>query len=607
MADETEQTDTDSKLGSREHHAPQPASAKHERLPGKEGSAVEPDAVPPALGDNGQRRGLRHWITSHRKVSVPLFVVFVLAILAAVPYTRYVLAGMVLNKDFLVQVTDSQTNKPVSSASVTLAGKTVLTNNLGIARLHVRVGSAKIDISKKYYQSISKNVLVPIGSQKPLEEVSLVATGRQVPIVVTDKISGQPVANATVSARGTEAKTDTTGQVTMVLPADTVTVSATVSGSGYNTATVTIKVTAAVDPANTFQITPSGKLYFVSNLSGTIDVVKTNLDGTGRQTVLVGTGQENKVNTVLLASQDWRYLALLSKRDGNEKLYLINTADDSLTTIDDSDYTFTMVGWSGHSFIYTATSNTIVNTWQPNRQVLKAYDAPSGKTTTLDQTAAGGTLTASFDESLGSVYILNNEIVYAKDVSATTSNDINGHQATINSVKADGTERHAVKGWSLNASSPTAVIVTVQTTPYGPNDMYVAVGANVGQGIDTNLYDYYGGQLQVVPGKTASNIYDTQYSTYLLSPSNALTFWDEPRDGKNTLFVGNADGKNGKQIATLSDYVPYGWYTEKYLFVSKNGSELYIMPVGGGTPVKVTDYYKPSVSFTGYGHGYGGL
>ena len=91
------------------------------------------------------------------------------------------------------------------------------------------------------------------------------------------------------------------------------------------------------------------------------------------------------------------------------------------------------------------------------------------------------------------------------------------------------------------------------------------------------------------------------------SPSGDQTFWSVPADGKNTLNVGDKDGNNANKIAALSDYNPYGWYTDDYLLVSKNGSELYIMPASGGTPLLISNYYKPAQFFRGYGGGYGGL
>jgi hypothetical protein len=102
--------------------------------------------------------------------------------------------------------------------------------------------------------------------------------------------------------------------------------------------------------------------------------------------------------------------------------------------------------------------------------------------------------------------------------------------------------------------------------------------------------------------------YGSSYPTYLQSPSANDTFWAEPRDGKNTLFIGNEDGQKGKQIASLSEYFTYGWFTDDYLLVSKNSSELYIMPKGGSkNAIKISDYHKPVQNFYGYGGGYGGI
>ncbi|MFO0782036.1 MAG: hypothetical protein U0524_04095 [Candidatus Saccharimonadales bacterium] len=47
------------------------------------------------------------------------------------------------------------------------------------------------------------------------------------------------------------------------------------------------------------------------------------------------------------------------------------------------------------------------------------------------------------------------------------------------------------------------------------------------------------------------------------------------------------------------------------ILVSKGNNQLLVMPVSGvqppKQPLKVTNYYRPAVTFTGYGYGYGGL
>jgi hypothetical protein len=148
----------------------------------------------------------------------------------------------------------------------------------------------------------------------------------------------------------------------------------------------------------------------------------------------------------------------------------------------------------------------------------------------------------------------------------------------------------------------------MQAALYEPNGVYYSVYTN-----DDNKTVYY--QLEdqkVTQTSTLSpDALSKNYPTYLVSPGGKQTFWTELRDGKNTLFTGDADAKSKKQIATLSDYAPYGWFSDNYVLVSKNSSELYIMPASGpaGTkqPLKITDYYKPDQTYAGYGYGYGGL
>jgi hypothetical protein len=332
-------------------------------------------------------------------------------------------------------------------------------------------------------------------------------------------------------------------------------------------------------------------------------VVKTNLDGTNRQTVLPGTGNEDDRDTVLLASRDWKYLSLLSRRAGNTPtLYLINTADDSLTTIDTGSADFNLTGWVGGSFIYTVTRNN-VQPWQPGQQAIKSYDPMTKKLTVLDQSSASGT--SSFDyvsQQISNAYGYNDKIYYTKSWTSTGSAGLANKQATFDSINIDGSGKAAIKSFSLKPNtSDTTITLSAQLVAPNKIELYFYDGAG------DNFYSYSNGQVTSDSSETTENFYNGFYATYLLSPSGSQTFWSEPRDGKNTLFIGDQNGQTPKQIATLSDYSPYGWYTDNYLLASKNSSELYIMPKEGSqTPVKISDYHKPAVTFYGYGGGYGG-
>ncbi len=529
--------------------------------------------------------------------------VLILAVLAAVPFTRYNIAGLVLKASVTVQVVDSKSGQPVSGASVKLGAVTAETDAAGKAVLHVHAGSRHLQVSKNYYQGFSGSKLVALSGNN--FKASLVALGHQVSIKVQNKLTGQVVADAVVTVKGGNTKTNAKGLATVVIASDVTVQEASVSLSGYNTAKINIFATGDL-AKNTFSITPAGKLYFLSNLSGKIDVVKTDLDGSNRATVLAGTGSEDASSTSLLASRDWKYLVLLSKRSGTHpSVYLIDTTNgDLLTTIDEGDANFTLVGWSGNKFVYEVDRNT-VQSWQPNREALKSFDATTGHTLLLDQTQGSGTGTYDYvNQTFYLPSLIGDQVVYAKNWQGYGSNPVNGKSAELNSIGVDGSGHKVIKSFAPDAYAAVYgyASVSIGLRLYEPAGLYIDFYTD-----QDNFYTYEGGKVTANADLTSDKFYQTEYPTHLLSPSGSATFWAEPRDGKNMLFTGDVNGKTPKQIASLSDYNTYGWFTDDYLLVSKNSSELYIMPTNGGTPYKITDYYKPAISYYGYGGGYGGL
>jgi hypothetical protein len=567
-----------------------------------ESQGQEGRVLPPAPShQRGRLKRLGDWFALHKKTSMLLTLVVVLALLGGVPFTRYKLVGLVWKQNFQVTVRDQQTNAVVSSADVTLGGKHATTDKDGRVSFKAKPGPATLQVTKRYYQASTKHTTVPILKQKSAYQAKLQATGRQVPVTVTNKITGKPVVSATITAAGTEAKTDKNGKATMVLPADKKTVDATVTANGFNKTSGTIAVSVQTLAANTLKMTPSGTVYFLSNKSGKIDVVKTNLDGTNRQTVLAGTGNEQQTGTVLLASRDWKYLVLESIRDtsGKPKLYLINTATDKLTTMDEGDADFRLVGWYNHYFVYSVT-RTNLKFWEANRQALKSYNAESGQLNVLDQTQASGDATKYGSQSFDNFYILPNAIVYSTSWSWVIAPDptIDGKTDSIRSVNANGQGKKDYKTFD------PLKIGYLAAKLYEPGGLFF--GAYPRSGDAPTFYEYEDGAVNQTNAATPDT-FNKAYPTYLVSPSANQVFWGDQRDGKNALLVGDKDAKNAKQLGLLSDYSAYGWYTDNYVLVSKRGSELAIMPASGGTPYKITDYYKPFVNFTGYGYGYGGL
>lgn len=534
----------------------------------------------------------------------------ILIILGAIPYTRYKILGLFIKEKYTIVVLDSVTKTPVTGATVHVGDVNATTNANGQATVTVPVGNETVSIRKQYYKDVQTTAQVGLVSSQNTLHTSMVATGRQVPIVVVNKINGQPVANAIVKSPDTTAETDSNGKATIVLPTNTTTQQVTVSATGYNSLTTPVTVTSATVPGNTFSVVPSGHVYFLSNLSGKIDVVSTNLDGSNRTTVLAGTGNETASTTALLASRDWKYLALQSTRDTSTttKIYIINTATNSVAVMDEGqNVSFQFIGWSGDDFVYTVNRpNALINGTYP-QEALKSFNAQTGHITTIDQTDAQ---LAGYNATLASgiqAYLVNDGIFYAKFWDRygyyATSNLLVGKTQEVVKTRSDGT------GAQTLATYDAAEYQSIQLQPDSPNEIYYRINGVDGSNTQKPwaYFKYDSGTIQPTTEVSDSNFYNNTYPTYLLSPESDATFWSVPADGKYNLFVGDQLGNNKTSVGTLSDYNTYGWYTDNYLLVSKDSSELYIMPKNGGTALKISDYYKPPQFFPGYGGGYGGL
>ncbi|MBI2009510.1 hypothetical protein HYS84_03875 [Candidatus Saccharibacteria bacterium] len=568
-----------------------------------------PEPTPQKSGTSRSRRFLT-WYGGHKKWSIPLSVLALLLALLAIPPSRYALAGLAIKKNFTIEIKDATTLAPVSGATVSSGTASAQTDGSGKANLRLRVGHHSLTISKKYYQDSRAEVLVPIILKKPVAPVKFQATGRQVKISVKNAVSKKDLANADIKILDISAKTDKDGKALVVLPAGAASQKATLSLAGFNTAEVTIKVSDSVIAENNLTLTPAGKVYFLSKQTGKIDLVKSNLDGAERETVLAGTGKEDNQNTVLLASRDWKYLALLSRRDSDlAKLYLIETGSDKVTAIDEGNATFDLIGWSDAHFVYRVNRRGY-QPWQPKQSALKSYDAVAKRITLLDETDASGTgaqdsggIDASY-ENFSSIFIIGQRVMYTKSwytVHADSSKleDKSLGIYSINVTGSGGRSTHKSFGYMFDKSTYE------QSYLNKPDQVYFQI---VEKDAEAKYYVYANNQASEkssIKDQFSDYLNGGQYNTYLQSPSGNVTFWNESRDGKNTLFVGDGQGANQKEIAKLSDYQTYGWYTEDYLLVSKDDSELYIFGKDGikkdSEALKITDYHKPAVSYMGYG------
>jgi hypothetical protein len=557
----------------------------------------------PSQPTKPQKRRLLARFRTKKWLAVFLAILLVITILGVVPFTRYKILALFVKEPLTITVFDSTTHAPITGAIVRVNTTTATTNASGQATVTVPVGDTTASISKQYYKSATSSTLVTLTSSQNALSLNLVATGRQVPIMVMNKINNQPVANATIKVLDTVAQTDKNGKATIVLPTTTATQGAAISATGYNTLQAPVTVTSQVVAMNSFTIVPAGKVYFLSNLSGKIDVVSTNLDGSSRTTVVAGTGSETPDSTALLAARDWKYLALQSKRDTStqSKIYLITTSTNNLSVIDEgTNVSFNFIGWDGDNFVYTVDRQKAINGTY-DQTVLKSFNASTGHITTIDQTDTqivgyGVPASTAIQASL-----LSDGILYTKFWNSSYSPGLSGKTQVIVKTKPDGSSAQTLK--TFNATDYQVIGQQIG----GPDEVYYQLSNYISSPSSSTYLHYQNGSIQSTTEVNDNNFYSNTYATYLVSPSGNGTFWSVPTDGKNNLLIGDQDGNNASSIAKLSDYDTYGWYSDSYLLVSKNGSELYILPANGGNALKISDYYKPPQYFRGYGGGYGGI
>jgi len=521
-------------------------------------------------------------------------IVVILCALFAFPTTRYKIVGLFIKKQVSISVIDSQTQTPVSDAEVSINGAKDKTNANGDVTIKASIGGQTILVSKQYYRSATLHYFVALKSPKPVT-IKLVATGRLVPITVINSISGKPVSGAEVHILSTSVKTNSSGLATVALPIDSSSYEASVDLSGYNVKKSPIVLTNVPVPANTISLTPSGTVVFLSNQSGILNVVKSNLDGSNRQTILAGTPTETPATTRLIASKDWQYVILQANRDGTRPaLYVIDTSNDQVSEFDNSNAAFNLIGWYGHNFVYSLTTNNEPQS-QADVQAIKEYDADNQQLNLIDEDQILGSGASYAYQAFSNFYIINNSLVYSAMWMDEGNYDLSNANDVIRAVNLSSQVKSDQESF---AAATTGII---QSTQYQPEAVYFAVQTTAGT---VTYYQYQNQTAQTAAIDQAT--FQKAYPSYIDSPSGDHTLWSTGNDA-GVLFVGDTNGNNPSQVTLSGNYSPYGWYGENYLLVSQKNNQLSIVPTSGlaagRTPLSITSYYEPASSG---GYEYGG-
>jgi hypothetical protein len=484
----------------------------------------------------------------------------ILALIIAVfsfPATRSYVMNMVgFRGNVQLKVLDGSTTLPLKNATVELAGKTVTTDQNGLADIRsVHLGNQALTVSKSAFATTTEVVQVVRGGQS-LSNVSLKAVGTQYGFSLTDYVSGKAVTSAEVSSGKATAEADKTGKALLTVQANGNNLNIQITAKGYRTEKLSVK---AGTKTTNVSLVPSGKDIFISKQSGKYDLYSSDLDGTNKKVILAATGNETQAVS-LLVSPDQNEAALVSTRDnqGDSDGYLLSTltivdvSTGASTTLEHAE-AINLMGWSGTRLVYgqTVAGASAAN---PNRQKISAYDYAAKKRAQL---AAAN----YFNGNL----LVGNVVYYAVSGSDPSVN------ATFAKINADGTSKQTI----VNQQ-----VWTLVRTDYG-----------------TLSLQSPSGWLSYTIGSTATKagMAPDDYMTriYVDNTAASQSLWVDQRDGKGVLLNHDISSNKDTVVTTQSGSVyPLRWINDStvlYRTSDASGTADYVVSTVGGQPHKVSD------------------
>jgi hypothetical protein len=566
-------------------------------------SDTELDAAFAPVNVSG-KRSLKQKYLDNKKWTMPVTAaVVLLAVIFALPVTRYKTFGLFVSQPVALTFTDATTHNPVTSAQVKLDGSPVATTSASgkVLLAKVKPGNHQLTITKQYYKTLTKTVFVGL-SAPPAQKQTLQATGRQVSVSIINTITGKPISGANISTLGTSAKTDSSGVAHLVLPADKTSAAAQLTAVGYNNSSATVQVLAKTTTDNSFKMVPAGRAYFLSNRSGKVDVISTNYDGSDRQTLLAGTGYEDVTNTQLIPSPGQKYLALIAKRssaDNSTGLYIIATATGKTIKAEEAAaLSIRSVGWNGDYFVYTY-NNLALNQWQPNQVLIKSYNAGTSTAATLDQTQASGDQNNFTSQNFSTtITIIDGNVLYGTYWTASYGYAVpDTDMDTINTVQLSGSGKKVLKSLTI---PPGNNYISLEQVLQSPEVSYFKMPTSAdGSATGALFFKYYKGTLTQTNSFTNANFTDQNIANGFnsMSPSGTASLFADSVDGHLVVSTGDATGANKAVLAQLpTDGFIQSWLTDDYILVTQNTNQLYVVSATGGKsaqPLQTSDFLVP--------------
>lgn len=510
----------------------------------------------------GTGRFFRAWSHSSGARWATFLVLFGALVAAGLsPQSRY----FVLNKAGVrssasVTIADATTLRPLKNVTVSIAGKTAQTDQDGKASFtELALGPTELVVTKRAFEDERKNVTLGWGSN-PLPSVSLRANGAQYVFVVSDSLSGKPLATAQVTAGESNAIADEKGRITLTLDEtekDTIDIS--ITAEGYRTQQKALQLSTKGETL--VSLVSAQKAAFISTRNGTYDIYTIDIDGANEKRVLAGTGNESS-DLVFAPSQVNNKAALISTRDGKrstsggllQSLVLVDLAKGELKSVIESPQ-IRLIDWVGSRVIY-AHQVTDAGAEDASRYKLMSYDVTSGDNRQL--------AAANY---FNSVITVSNKVYYAP-----ASAYQNGVNVGVFGVQSDGSGKAAVldkEAWNMYRTAHDKLAIAVQQDWYE-----LSAGSS---------------SAQKLTGQPASTI----GRVYVDSPGAKQSLWLDSRDGKATILAYDMAARTDKVIyANASAKQPLRWLSNTVFVYRVSGpteTAEYVMSTDGGQPKKLAD------------------
>lgn len=470
-----------------------------------------------------------------------------------------------------ITVINSDTQQPIAGATIKVGDKTSTTNASGIAEITgLSALNTIITVTDTGYLDNTQTVKLKRKSNSLSVALVLNIEKTNLTISVKDFINDSNLSGAAVKIDSLSGITDTDGKFIFAnLPSGEHTIE--LSKTGYNT--LSQKVTVLKDNPLVLTLTPTGKVYFISNRENSKRGIYTSsYDGSDVTRLVAAVAGTEDYNISI--SPDKTKIAFMSTREKRANtdgvyvpdLFIVNTDGTKLTKLDG---TFNIQGYQ-----WTSDSKYLIWTSQADASktasVISIYNAKNG---IKDEVVSGCYINIPILSSDGTTIAWNQSAYYC------------------------ATDQTGVFFRKLNSPDVIHILYNKESRDVNFSDNDKSITFSYSDTMtNTMIYKKYtigtGAVTDYVPNHENDNL------GKVMSPDKKHYAYVANRDGKTDIYISDLSGNNETNLTkfgTAGMNILLSWETNSQYIVfdlrSVEISAKYIVDISGGSVKKITDEY----------------